>query len=61
MAFPTGSQSLVTLDAFIPEVWGERINDFYRSKLVFADFFVDRSDELASVGALLYTPNMTEF
>jgi len=61
MAFPTNSESLTTLDAFIPTVWGERINDFYQSKLVIAGFFTDRSPELANGGADLYTPGMTEF
>ena len=61
MAFPTNTESLVTLDAFIPEVWGDRINDFYRSKLIIAEFFTDRSSELSAGGADLYTPNMTEF
>lgn len=42
------------------EIWGERINDFYRSKLVMASFFTDRSAELAEGGDILYTPNMTE-
>lgn len=61
MAFPTGTESLTTLDSFIPEIWGEKINDFYRSKLVIAEFFVDRSSELSEGGDILYTPNMTEF
>lgn len=60
MAFPTGTHTATTLASFIPEVWGERINDFYRSKLVMADFFVDRSSELADGGDILHTPNMTE-
>lgn len=61
MAFPTGTESLTTLASFIPEIWGERINDFYRSKLVIAGFFTDRSSELSQGGDILYTPNMTEF
>ena len=61
MAFPTNSMSSTTLDSFIPEIWGERINDFYRSKLVIATFFTDRSSELSEGGDTLYTPNMTEF
>jgi len=61
MAFPTYTESLTTLASFIPEVWGERINDFYQSKLVIAGFFTDRSSELANGGDTLYTPNMTEF
>lgn len=60
MAFPTGTHTATTLASFIPEMWGERINDFYRSKLVMGDFFTDRSSELAEGGDILYTPNMTE-
>lgn len=60
MAFPTGTESLTTLAAFIPEIWGERINDFFKLKLMIADFFTDRSEELADGGKILYTPNLTE-
>ena len=60
MAFPTSTHTATTLASFIPEVWGERINDFFRSKLVMASFFVDRSSELVDGGDILQTPNMTE-
>lgn len=43
------------------EVWGEKVNEFFRAKLVAAPFFTDRSDELAGGGDTLYTPNTTEF
>lgn len=42
------------------EIWGEKINEFFRAKLVAAPFFTDRSDELSEGGDVLYTPNMTE-
>jgi len=61
MAFPTGTESSVSLASYIPEIWGERINEFYRARLVAAPFFTDRSDELAGGGDTLYTPNTTEF
>ncbi len=60
MAFPTTSESLTTLASFIPAIWGEKINNFFKLKLLIADFFVDRSSELAQGGNILYTPNMTE-
>lgn len=44
----------------IPEVWGNKINDFYRAKLKVAPFFTNRSDELAEGGDTLNTPNLTE-
>lgn len=60
MAFPTTSMTSTTLAEMIPLVWGEKINDFFKLKLMLADFFTDRSGELAGGGSALYTPNMTE-
>lgn len=60
MAFPTGTESLTTLAELIPKIWGERINDFFKLKLMIADFFTDRSSELSEGGNILYTPNFTE-
>ena len=60
MAFPTTSQSATSLAVMIPEIWGEKINDFFKSKLVLADFFTDRSSELSGGGDTLYTPGLTE-
>lgn len=60
MAFPTTSMSLTTLAEVIPELWGEKINEFFKLKLVIGDFFTDRSSELAGGGDALYTPSLTE-
>lgn len=60
MAFPTTSMNSTSLASNIPLLWGEKINEFYKLKLMIADFFVDRSSELASGGSALYTPNLTE-
>lgn len=43
---------------FIPSIWGQKINDYFRYNLSLAQFFIDRSDELADGGATLYTPNI---
>lgn len=59
--FPTATMSSTTLATSIPLIWGDKINEFYKLKLVLADFFTDRSDELAGGGSALYTPNLTEF
>jgi hypothetical protein len=61
MAFPTGTETTVSLASYIPIIWGEKINEFFRAKLVTAPFFTDRSDELRDGGNTLYTPNTTEF
>lgn len=59
--YPAGTETLASLDAYIPEVWGEAVNEFYRAKLVAAPFFTDRSGELSGGGDTLYTPTTTEF
>ena len=60
-AFPIGTLTGATcLDVYVPLVWGEKVNEFYRNKLVAAPFFTDRSDELAEGGDTLYTPLTTE-
>jgi len=60
MAYPTDTFDSTDLQYHIPAVWGERLNDFYKTKLVMADFFVNRSEELADGGNILYTPGLTE-
>lgn len=60
MAFPTDSHTSTSLDSYIPEIWGEKINEFFRAKLVAAPFFTDRSDEASMGGDVLYTPGTTE-
>ena len=62
MAFPTDTFTGDSgdLDVFIPAVWGNRLNEFLRAKLVAAPFFTDRSDELSGGGNIVYTPNITE-
>lgn len=61
MAFPTTTMTSTTLASSIPLIWGEKINEFFKLKLMIADFFTDRSSELAGGGSALYTPNLTEF
>ncbi len=60
-AFPLATETNVSLDSYIPLVWGEKVNEFYRNKLTTAPFFTDRSDEVSGGGDTLYTPNTTEF
>jgi len=60
MAFPTTSMTGTSLASNIPLLWGEKINEFFKLKLMIADFFTDRSAELADGGSTLYTPNLTE-
>lgn len=60
MAFPTDTMDSTDLADLIPKLWGSKVNNFYKSKLVTAKFFVDRSEELVDGGNVIYTPNLTE-
>lgn len=60
MALGTDHFTAADLAVMIPEMWGSRVNDFYRAKLNMTMFFTDRSDELVEGGDILYTPNITE-
>lgn len=59
-SFPSDTVSVADVAELTPKLWGEKINDFMKSKLVMASFFTDRSAELASGGSTIYTPNITE-
>lgn len=61
-AFPTDTFTgdAGDLDVMIPAVWGEYLNKFYQSNLVMANFFTDRSGEIANGGNIIYTPGITE-
>lgn len=59
--FPTATMSSTTLASNIPLIWGEKINEFFKLKLMIAEHFIDRSSELSGGGSALYTPNLTEF
>ena len=60
MGLGTNHFTAAQLAVDIMEVYGVRTNDFFRPKLVMANQFVNRSDELAEGGDTLYTPNISE-
>lgn len=62
MAYPTDTFTGASgdLDVMIPKIFGQKVNDFYRANLVCANFFVDRSSEVAAGGNIIYTPGITE-
>lgn len=55
--FTGGNGGDLTVD--IPEIWGQKINDYFRYNLNLAAFFIDRSDELSDGGAIIYTPDLS--
>lgn len=58
--FPTASESATTLAVLIPEIWGEKMNNFYRDELKTAAFFTDLSSDLMAGGDIVHVPNLTE-
>lgn len=60
MAFATDTFTDTDLEVMIPEIWGERINDFFKCALNIAPFFTDRSGELMNGGDTIHTPNLTQ-
>jgi hypothetical protein len=60
MALGTDHFVAADLAASIGEVWGSKINDFYRSKLVAASFFTDRSEDVIAGGDIIHTPVIAE-
>lgn len=59
MALGTDGYTYADLDVAIPEIYGQKINDYFRYSLDLASFFIDRSDELAGGGSVIYTPNLS--
>ena len=60
MALGTDHFVAADLAASIGEVWGTKINDFYRNKLVAASFFTDRSSDVSAGGDIIHTPVIAE-
>lgn len=59
MSFPTNTFTSTNLANYIPTIWGEKINDYFKSEIQAANFFIDRSSELSDGGNTLKTPNLT--
>lgn len=49
-----------TLAGVIPDVWTSKLNDFYRAKLVCANFFTNLSSEIKGGGKTFEVPNVTQ-
>ena len=41
------------------EIWGEKINDYFKSEIQAANFFANRSDELTDGSDILHTPDLS--
>lgn len=61
MALGTDHYVAADVAVFTPEIWGSKVNDFFREGLLIAKACTDRSDEVASGGDVLYTPGTTAF
>lgn len=54
------NMTTTTNAVFIPKIWSAKMNDFYREKLVCANFFEDMSDDVAGGGNIVYIPNISQ-
>lgn len=59
MAFPTDTITKADVQVFEPTIWGQKINDIYRTKINLANFFTDRSDEVSGGGDTIKTPGLS--
>jgi len=58
-SYPTATMTTTTLANIIPEIWGEKMNDYYRAELKTAAFFTDLSSDIVGGGDTVYVPNIT--
>jgi len=59
MAFPSGFDG-TDLDVFRPEIWAEKINEFFGADLQAATHFLNMSGELTGGGDTINIPNILE-
>jgi len=60
-AFPTATETNTTLANVVGLVWTrEKLNNFYRAKLIAAEFFTDLSSDFQGGAKSVYVPNITE-
>jgi len=52
--------STTTAASFIPDIWGDGLNDFFRANLKAATFFEDWSEDVAGGGDSVRYPNLSE-
>jgi hypothetical protein len=60
MSLGTDHISTTTADVMIPEIWGNRVNNFYRANLKAGSFFEDWSEDVAGGGDIVHIPNISE-
>lgn len=60
MALGANHTTQTTATAYIPEVWSEKLNDFFRANLQAASFFEDWSSDVAGGGDIIRRPNVSE-
>lgn len=58
-AFPTATHTNTTLASVVGLLWADKMNNWYRDKLVTAKFFTDLSSEFDSGAKSVYVPNVT--
>lgn len=60
MALGSDHTTQTTAASYIPEIWSEKLNDFFRANLKAASFFEDWSADIAGGGDIIRRPNVSE-
>jgi len=60
MALGADHTTQTTSASYIPEIWSEKLNDFFRANLKAASFFEDWSGDVAGGGDIINRPNVSE-
>lgn len=60
MALGANHTTQTTAASYIPEVWTDMVNDFFRAELKAASFFEDWSSEVSGGGDIINRPNVSE-
>jgi len=60
MALGATHTTTTTAASYIPDIWGDMVNDFFRAELKAASFFEDWSSDVAGGGDSTRRPNVSE-
>jgi hypothetical protein len=60
MALGADHTTTTTAATYIPEMWSQGLNDFFRANLKAAAFFEDWSEDVAGGGDVIHRPNISE-
>ncbi len=60
MALGTNGFTQADLAVMRPEIWSEKLNDFFKANLKAAKHFLNMSSDVATEGDVINIPNLTQ-